>query len=59
MDIGILRGLITAALFVLFIALVIWIYSAKRHAEFDEAARLPLGDDTHPPERRETGRHTR
>ena len=36
-------------LLVTFIAIVIWAWSSKRKKAFDEAARLPLGDDTQPP----------
>ncbi len=28
-----------------FVAIVIWAYSPKRKAAFDEAARIPLDDD--------------
>lgn len=45
MDIGTFRGLITAALLGLFVALVIWAYSGRRRHEFDAAARLPFEDD--------------
>lgn len=33
---------------VLFIAIVIWAWSAKRKRAFDEAARIPLEDDDKP-----------
>ena len=46
MDIGTVRGLITAALFVAFLALVFWAYSKRRKADFDELARMPLEDDS-------------
>jgi cytochrome c oxidase cbb3-type subunit 4 len=49
MDIGTVRGLITAALFIAFLALVFWAYSKRRKVEFDELARMPLEDD--PPAR--------
>jgi cytochrome c oxidase cbb3-type subunit 4 len=49
MDMGIVRGLITAAVLVLFTGIWIWSWSRKRKADFDAAARLPLGDDTAPP----------
>ena len=49
MDIGTFRGLITAILMILFIGLVIWAYSRRRHKDFSEAARLPLEDDEAPP----------
>jgi cytochrome c oxidase cbb3-type subunit 4 len=49
MDIGTFRGLVTAVLMVLFVALVIWAYSRARHADFTAAAALPLEDDDAPP----------
>jgi cytochrome c oxidase cbb3-type subunit IV len=45
MDIGTARGLITAALFIAFLALVFWAYSKRRKADFDVLARMPLEDD--------------
>lgn len=45
MDIGTFRGVMTALLMAAFIGLVIWAYSRRRHADFDEAARLPLEED--------------
>jgi cytochrome c oxidase cbb3-type subunit IV len=45
MDIGTFRGVLTAILMALFIALVFWAYSRRRKRDFDEAARLPLEDD--------------
>ena len=48
MDMGTFRGIITAVLMVLFIALVLWAYSRRRHEEFEAAARLPLADDQTP-----------
>lgn len=55
MDIGTVRGLITAILFVAFIALVFWAYSSRRKADFDKLARMPLEDD---PPAREQGSKT-
>ena len=52
MDIGIVRGLITAILVGLFLGIWAWSWSRKRRADFDAAAQLPLGDDTHPPAER-------
>jgi cytochrome c oxidase cbb3-type subunit 4 len=49
MDIGTFRGLVTAVLIVLFVGLVFWAYSRRRHADFTAAAALPLEDDTAPP----------
>ena len=45
MDIGTFRGLVTALLMVLFIALVFRTYSRRRTEDFEAAARLPLDDD--------------
>ncbi|MDH4048071.1 MAG: cbb3-type cytochrome c oxidase subunit 3 [Gammaproteobacteria bacterium] len=53
MDIGIVRGLITAALLVLFLGIWAWTWSRKRKVEFDEAAQLPLQDDRQPKNRKE------
>ncbi|MCS6947216.1 MAG: cbb3-type cytochrome c oxidase subunit 3 [Steroidobacteraceae bacterium] len=50
MNLGILRGLVTAALIVLFVALVIWAYRPARKRQFDAAARLPLDKDGDRPE---------
>jgi cytochrome c oxidase cbb3-type subunit 4 len=44
MDIGTVRGLVTLALLLAFVGLVVWAWSSRRKADFDEAARLPLGD---------------
>ena len=38
-------GIITAILLISFIAGSIWVFSARRNAEFEEAARLPLEDE--------------
>ncbi|MGE4474378.1 MAG: cbb3-type cytochrome oxidase subunit 3 [Stutzerimonas sp.] len=46
MDIGTLRGLGTALVFVAFIGVVLWAYSSKRKKSFDEAANLPFADET-------------
>lgn len=46
LDIGLLRGLLTVLLMAAFLGLCVWAYSRRRQAEFDEAARLPLEDDT-------------
>lgn len=45
MDINTFRGIVTALLLVLFIGLVIWVYSKKRKSNFDEAAQMPLEED--------------
>jgi cytochrome c oxidase cbb3-type subunit IV len=48
MDMGTVRGLLTAILLVLFIGLVAWTWSRKRKKEYDEAAQMPLDDDDKP-----------
>ncbi len=49
MDMGLVRGLITATIFLLFVGIWIWSWSRKRHTDFEAASRLPLGDDKAPP----------
>jgi cytochrome c oxidase cbb3-type subunit 4 len=44
--IGIVRGLITLTLMLLFIALVVWAWGARRKKLFDAMARLPLDEDS-------------
>ena len=46
---GIIRGLVTAAIFVLFVGIWVWSWGRKRRPDFEAAANLPLGDDTAPP----------
>ncbi|MES2820039.1 MAG: cbb3-type cytochrome c oxidase subunit 3 [Pseudomonadota bacterium] len=48
MDIGTIRGIGTALVFIAFIGLVLWAYSSKRKSNFDEAANLPFADDPTP-----------
>ena len=45
MDAGFLHGAWTAALLAVFVAIVVWAWSARRARDFDEAARLPLEED--------------
>ena len=45
MDINIIRSVITVLCFVVFLAIVVWAWSGKRKAAFDEAANLPFADD--------------
>ena len=45
MDVHLMRSVITAVLFVLFIGIVWWAWSKGRRADFEAAARLPLDDD--------------
>ncbi len=48
MDIGTIRGLLTACLLILFIGVVGWSWSRRRAADFEAAARLPLEDSNAP-----------
>ena len=54
MDINVLRSIVTVLAFVCFVGIVIWAYSKKAKAGFDEAAQLPFLDDD-----RENSGHTR
>lgn len=45
MDIGMIRGIGTAMVFIAFIGVLLWAYSKKRKSSFDEAANLPFADD--------------
>jgi len=45
MDIGTVRGLITLALLIAFVALVVWAWSRRRKPDFDAMARMPLEED--------------
>jgi len=35
----------TVAVLVVFLAIVIWAWSGRRHEDFEQAARIPLDDD--------------
>ena len=43
---GTVRGLITLALLIAFLTLVVWLFVVRRRNDFDEAAQIPLQDDT-------------
>ena len=45
MDINLLRSIATVAALVVFIGIVIWAWSKRNQADFDEAARLPFEQD--------------
>lgn len=45
MDINMMRSVITAVLFAVFIGIVLWAWGKGRRADFEAAARLPLDDD--------------
>ena len=46
MDAGFLHGVWTAALIAVFAAIVVWAWSGRRKRDFEEAARLPLEEDS-------------
>jgi cytochrome c oxidase cbb3-type subunit IV len=45
MDMGLLRGIVTAVLFVLFLALIAWAWSGRRRELFERMAKMPLEED--------------
>jgi len=45
MDINVLRSIVTVVCFALFIAIVLWAYSDRSKAAFDQAARLPFDEE--------------
>jgi cytochrome c oxidase cbb3-type subunit IV len=50
MDAGDWRGVFTLVMFVLFIGICVWAWSGRRKSDFDEAAQLPLEDETQIPD---------
>ncbi len=52
-DVGLIRGLLTALLFAAFIGLCIWAWSKSRKTDFERAAQLPLEDGVVAAERKE------
>ncbi len=46
MDINDLRSVMTVLAFLAFCGIVAWAYSGRRKQSFEEAARLPLDDDS-------------
>jgi cytochrome c oxidase cbb3-type subunit 4 len=45
MDINDLRSIVTVVSLITFVGIVAWAWSRRNQADFDEAARLPFGDD--------------
>ena len=45
MDINLLRSIVTALSLAVFIVIVIWAWSSRNRASFDEAAQLPFEQD--------------
>jgi cytochrome c oxidase cbb3-type subunit IV len=48
-DAGLLRGIFTVLMLVLFIGICFWAWSARQKPVFDKAARMPLESDDDPP----------
>ena len=48
MDPGLLRGVYTVVLLVLFIGICVWAWSSRQKLTFDAVARLPLESDDKP-----------
>ena len=42
MDVNLIRSIMTVVMFVFFIAVAIWAWSARNRKRFDEAAQLPF-----------------
>ncbi|HEX2830540.1 MAG TPA: cbb3-type cytochrome c oxidase subunit 3 [Burkholderiales bacterium] len=45
MDYEIARSVSTVVMFVVFVGIALWAYSARQRTRFDEAAQLPLEDE--------------
>ena len=45
-DFGTIHAVWTVLLTVLFLGIVFWVYGRKRASDFEDAARLPLDDDS-------------
>lgn len=45
MDVITLRSIFTVACLCVFVGIVVWAYSRRNKAQFEEAARLPLSED--------------
>ena len=45
MDINVLRSAITVVSLLTFVGIVIWAWSRRNQADFDEAAQLPFQDE--------------
>ena len=48
MDINDIRSILTVLAFATFMGIVVWAYSWRRRAAFDEAANLPFTEDELP-----------
>ena len=48
MDSGLISGIVTAVFIVVFIGIVWWAYSKGNKKRFEDAGKLPFGDDDTP-----------
>ncbi|HSP01053.1 MAG TPA: cbb3-type cytochrome c oxidase subunit 3 [Thioalkalivibrio sp.] len=55
MGFGLLQGLLTLLLMVLFVGIVVWAYSSRQKKRFDEASKLPFAEDAKPQDDRRKG----
>ncbi len=46
--INLIRTVVTVASFVIFLGLMVWVLSARRKSDFEQAAMLPFSDDSPP-----------
>ncbi len=44
-DINSLRSLVTVASFIMFVGIVVWTFSSRKTADFEQAAKLPFEQD--------------
>lgn len=52
MEYSTIHSIFTVILFVAFVVFVLWAYSRKRKADFDQAANLVFDDEQKAPERK-------
>jgi len=45
MDIGLIRGILTAVILFAFVGIWVWAWSSRRKSDFDASAALPLEED--------------
>ena len=51
MNFSLIHSIWTVMLFILFIGIIVWAWSAKRKKSFEQAARMPLEDEDMTPAR--------
>ena len=45
MDIDLIRGILTAVIFIAFVGIWVWAWSSRRKSDFEACASLPLEED--------------